>query len=100
MKITVTFQMFVDAFNRMDRETSFSYEGMRALFDYIEEEDNSTDHETELDIPTFSCEYAEYDSIDAFNADYPSYAVESMDDLYRYVTVIPIDDKRFIIRVI
>ena len=34
---TVRFSDFVDRFHDFDRANQFSYEGLRALFDYLEE---------------------------------------------------------------
>ena len=36
MKQTVNFSQFCDAFKLMDRNGQFTYEGKRALFDYLE----------------------------------------------------------------
>lgn len=60
---TLTFCQFCDAFDHMDRETQFSYDGKRVLFDYLEEYSDSMNEPVELDVIALCCEYAE-DSID------------------------------------
>lgn len=59
---TVGFSQFCDAFRDMGREGSFSYKGKRALFDYLEEYEESTGEYVELDVIALDCEYVEYDS--------------------------------------
>jgi trehalose/maltose hydrolase-like predicted phosphorylase len=63
MKTTVNFCDFLDAFQI--RKENFSYEGKRALFDYLEEMEQSTGEEMELDVIALCCEYSEdtYQSI-------------------------------------
>ena len=59
MKTTVNFSDFCDAFRSMNRNENFSYEGKRALFDYLEEYEDSTGVELELDVIALCCEYNE-----------------------------------------
>lgn len=59
MKTTVTFSDFCDAFYAMDRNDNFSYEGKRALFDYIEQYEQDCGVELELDVVALCCEYNE-----------------------------------------
>lgn len=59
MKTTVTFSNFCDAFRAMDRNDNFSYEGKRALFDYIEQYEQDCGVELELDVIALCCEYNE-----------------------------------------
>lgn len=46
----------------MGRAGNFSYEGKRALFDYLEELENSTGEQIELDVIALCVDYAEHDS--------------------------------------
>jgi len=62
MKDTVTFSDFCDRFRDMGRNDSFTYAGKRALFDYLEEMEESCDEEFELDVVGLDCEYSEYDT--------------------------------------
>jgi len=50
MKQTVQFCDFQDAFFRMGRNDTFSYEGKRALFDYLEQYEQDCGTEIELDV--------------------------------------------------
>ena len=58
---TVSFYDFCDSFSE-DRKATFSYEGKRALFDYLEEYEEETGEKIELDIVALCCEYTEYES--------------------------------------
>ena len=62
MKTTVTFSDFVDAFRHAGRQGTFSYDGLRALFDYLEEVERDIGKEFELDPIALCCEYAEDDA--------------------------------------
>jgi hypothetical protein len=62
MKTTVSFNEFCDAWKNHDRNGSFSYEGKRALFDYLEELEEDCGMEIELDIVALDCDYCEYES--------------------------------------
>ena len=52
----ITFGGFCDEFHSMGRGDSFTYKGLRALFDYLED----TNSETELDVIALCCEWDEY----------------------------------------
>jgi len=60
MKQTINFQAFADAFQAHGRGTQFSYGALKALFNYYEELDIETGHETVLDVLGLCCEWAEY----------------------------------------
>lgn len=62
MKQTVTEYMFVDSFRHAGRESQFSVPARRALFEYLEEFENSTGTELELDPVGICCEWCEYPS--------------------------------------
>jgi hypothetical protein len=70
MKQSVYFDDFRAAFNRMGREDQFSYEALKALFDYLIEYEESTGEEIELDVIALCCEYAEIDCDDSEYANY------------------------------
>ena len=63
MKTTVTFSDFVDAFRQAGRKGTFSYDGLRALFDHLEEIEQDTGEEIELDPIALCCDYAEDDAV-------------------------------------
>jgi hypothetical protein len=58
MKTTVYFSEFCDYFRKI-RPDNFSYEGLRILFDYIADIDNSCGEESELDVIGLCCEFSE-----------------------------------------
>jgi hypothetical protein len=58
MKQTVTFSVFQQAFEAM-RPDNFSYEGLSILFDYLEQYENDTGEQIELDVIALCCEYSE-----------------------------------------
>ena len=62
MKTAVTFSDFVDAFCHAGRRDTFSYDGLRALFDYLEEVERDIGEEFELDPIALCCDYAEADA--------------------------------------
>ena len=55
----VNWHNFQDAFQNMGRGDNFSYEGLRALFDYIEQLEEDMGEEIELDVIALCCEYSE-----------------------------------------
>jgi uncharacterized alpha/beta hydrolase family protein len=66
MMQTIGFNQFVDAFHNMNRKENFSYDGLRALFDYLEEYEESTRKPYELDVIALCCEYTEYENLEAY----------------------------------
>ena len=60
MKQTLTFSAFHDAFQAI-RPDNFSYDGLRVLYDFLEELDESCGTETELDVIAICCEFSEAD---------------------------------------
>lgn len=78
MKTTVYFSDFCDAFRKYNRDDNFSYDGKRALFDYLEEVEQSISQELELDVVALCCEYDENHVDDIIN-NY-SIDVDGMDD--------------------
>lgn len=62
MKQTVTEYQFVDSFRHAGRESQFTVPARRALFEYLEEYENSTGEEIELDPVGICCEWAEHSS--------------------------------------
>ena len=98
MKQTVNFTDFVDTFNGHDRGDQFTYEGLRALFDYIEEYEDSGGEEIELDVIALCCEYAEYDDIQAFWEDYDKEDYPDIETIENHTQYIEVGNKGFIIQ--
>lgn len=74
MYINVNFSQFCDSFFGSYKD-NFSYEGKRALFDYLEGYEDDTGEDSELDIVALCCDYSEHDS--AYDAMY-QYQPEDM----------------------
>lgn len=65
MKKNVTKSDFLDAFHNCGRGDSFTYAGLGALYDYLEELEGDCDIEVELDPISIDCDYCEYTSLQA-----------------------------------
>ena len=57
MKQSISFSSFVDAFHAYNRYDSFGYDAIRVIFDYLEEYEESTGEEVELDVIAICCDY-------------------------------------------
>lgn len=80
MYVQVTFSDFRDAFQAV-RPDNFTYEGQKALFDYL------TDlEEQELDVIALCCDYTEYSGLEELQTDYPD--IEDIGDLQQHTAVI------------
>jgi hypothetical protein len=86
MKETVNFSRFEDGFKKSNREDQFTRNGLRALFDYLEQYEEETGEEIELDVVAICCEYSEYESLKDLQKEYPD--IKNMDDLRDQTTVI------------
>jgi len=64
MKQTISFTDFHDAFRAHDRLTQFSYDALKVIFDYLEEYEEDTGEEIELDVVGICCDFAESDADD------------------------------------
>jgi hypothetical protein len=78
MKTTVSRYDFERAFVDAGRKDQFSYEGLGLLFDYLEEYEESTGEEIELDVIALCCEYSE-DCLDDIIGNY-RIDVDGLDD--------------------
>ena len=70
MHITITSALFVDAFRRMGRENQFSREALEALFNYLEDYEQDTGEDLELDVVGLCCDFTEYENAITAAADY------------------------------
>lgn len=62
MKQTVTEYQFIDSFRHAGLESQFTVPARRAMFEYLEEYENSTGEEIELDPVGVCCGWREYPS--------------------------------------
>ena len=59
MKQSITFSDFIDAFRAHDRYGSFGYNGLRIIFNYLEQYEQDCNTEIELDVIAICCDYSE-----------------------------------------
>ena len=64
MKQTISKSDFIDQFRVMNRLENFSYEARGLLFDYLEEYEESSGEEIELDVIAVCCDFSEDDPSD------------------------------------
>ena len=88
---------FIDAFKKMGREENFSYDGLIALYDYLEMFEDDTGQSIELDVIALCCGFTEYDNLEEFQADYGE-DYETIEDIQNDTSVNMIDDDSFIIQ--
>ena len=100
MKQTINDCDFIDAFRNYfggQYKTNFSYEGLKALFEWFEEFENDTGEEMELDVIAICCDFSEYESLKEYN-EYYDKEYKEIDEIADDTTLIKIDDERFIIQ--
>ena len=84
MKQTLNAYDFERAFVTAGRKDQFSYDGLRALFDYLEGYEDGTGEEIELDVIALCCDYCEYDSALEWAKDYGHKLSSHMSREYGY----------------
>ena len=90
---TITLSMFRDYFLRSEQyKNNFSYEGLEALYNYLEEYSEDLGEDIEMDVGAFSCDYSEYNDIQEFQKDYGK-EYKTIEDIELYTQVIKIKDK-------
>ena len=69
---TIRESQFIDAFKKWDTyKNNFSYEGLKALYDYLWEVSECMDNkQIELDVVAICCDYTEYKNWQEFVDDY------------------------------
>ena len=95
MKQEVNSSQFVDEFHKCGRGTQFTYDGLNALYEYLEDMYEGIGEEYTLDVIALCCEYTEYKDFAELKANYDH--IETMEDLEDETQVIHINDDSFII---
>jgi hypothetical protein len=93
---TVTEYIFIKAFQDL-RPNNFTYEGLQALYVYLEELSNDTGN-FELDVIAICCEFTEMDIeelVEAYEGQYDDCVVEWLRD---QTTVISVGEDRYIVQ--
>ena len=93
---TITKSNFRDEFKNYNREDHFSYEGLGALYDWLENYEEDTGCTVELDVIALCCGYTEYENLEELQATYGE-EYETMDDIEYRTMVIMINDESFIV---
>lgn len=95
--------MFMDEFRKSETyKDNFTYEGLSALYDYLEELTESTGEDLELDIVAICCDYSEYD-IDELRQQYETLAEDLEDTDFIFAledrtTVLEVGEDTYIIQ--
>jgi len=98
MHVNINESDFRTRFHQMERGEQFSYEGLTALYEYLEELEEGCDTKIELDVIAICCGYAEYDNLIDFQNDYGD-EYKSLEDIENSTTLIKIEDEEgFIIQ--
>jgi len=84
----INFNDFCDGFPE-SYSNNFTYEGKRALLNYLEEYEDSTGESIEFDPIAFCCEYTEYSDFKELQGDYSD--IETMEELENHTTVIMLE---------
>ena len=91
MKQTITLSDFRDSFQKI-RPENFSYEGLEVLFDYLEQYEQGSGQEIELDVISLCCDYSESLIEDVLK----EYNLESLEELESETMVLKVDDETVI----
>ena len=98
---TVNFNQFNDWFikDNSNYKNNFSYEGRKALFDYLEEIEEDTGEKIEFDPIALCCEYSEYENFKELKDNYDNDEITNLETLRDFTTVIEIENSdKFIIQ--
>jgi len=105
MKTTVTDQDFIQAFRNYGRQDQFTSAGLRALFEYLEQYEEDTGEELELDVIALCCDFSEHD-LEDLGREYgylldgdemPDTIATWASFLQDHTQVIPVDDEHLIV---
>ena len=74
MKAYITQTDFIDTFKQPHSyKNNFSYFGLVALFEYLEDYEQDTGEEIEMDMVALCCDFTEYKNTEEFINDYQDY---------------------------
>ena len=85
---------FIDAFRRL-RPENFTTAGLRAMYDYFGEYEDSTGDKIELDVIAICVDWSEYEDFAELQSDYND--IDDLDDLHEHTTVIEIPNSESLI---
>lgn len=88
---TIDIYEFRRAFADYDRTNNFSYEGLEALFEWLDELSADTGTPYELDVIGLCCEFTEYSDLAEIQETYSLTDIDSIEDLRDHTSVIEFD---------
>jgi len=83
--------IFKDTIRRL-RPDNFTWGGLSALFEYLEEYEKDTGFKIEFDPIGICCEFSEYANFKEIQEAYSTLDLENLEDLHDYTTVIEHDE--------
>ena len=91
MKQTITESQFIDAIVG-DDYNNMSYEGAKALFEWIEQYEDDSEEQVEFDRVAIRCEFSEYENLEEVLDQYShDMSIKTLSDLQDHATVIEIE---------
>ena len=88
--------LFRSRFEDYRRVENFGYDGIEALYNYLDQVATDSDTPIKFDCIALCCEYSRYENLAEFQKDYGD-EYESLEDIEGRTIVIRIDDEAFII---
>ena len=88
---TIDLYDFIRAFEEYKREGEFSYKGLEALFDWLDELAADTGTPYELDVIALCCEFTEYSDLSEIQETYSLTDIDSIEMLSFHTIVIEFD---------
>lgn len=92
MYTNINFSGFCDTFRSYGRNDSFSYEGKRALFDYLEGYEEDTGEKIELDVIALCVDFSEEPIVDVLE----NYDMDSLEELEENTLVLMVNEDTII----
>ena len=89
MKKTIKLYDFQREFEEMDRKDNFSYEGLEALYNWLDE---VMGDDFELDVIALCCEFTEYENMRDFWKNYDEGDYPDIETIEEHTNVILIDN--------
>ena len=81
MIMTLTEHDFINLTNKFSQhKDNFSYEGKKALFEYLQEYEHDTGEQLEFDYIALCCDYSEYETEQDLLQEYQSSSLENLRD--------------------
>lgn len=93
----VSFCDFLEEFEYVDRATYYSDEGLKALYNYLNELSDDIGEPIEMDAIGFCSEYDEFDSIEEYNKDYDTNYQDVEELEYDQTVIAVLDNGGFIV---